>query len=81
VAGYYLHGVNGFQQDRTKAIELYARAGQLGHSMAHNQLGGIYKDGGELKKAKFHYETAAMAGNELARWNLGCLEAQSGNME
>ena len=81
VAGYYLHGVNGFQQDRTKAFELYARAGQLGNSMAHNELGSIYQDGGELKKAKFHYEAAAMAGNESARWNLGCFEAKFGNME
>jgi TPR repeat protein len=81
VAGYYLHGVSSFQQDRTKAIDLYARAGQLGHSMAHNQLGGIYNEGGELKKARFHLEAAAMAGNELARWNLGCFEAKFGNME
>ncbi len=81
VAGYYLHGVDGFQQDRTKAIDLYARAGQLGHGMAHNQLGGIYDDRGDMKKVRFHYEAAAMAGNELARWNLGCLEYNSGNSE
>ena len=34
-----------------------------------------------MKKAKFHYEAAAMAGDEVARSNLGCMEAQSGNME
>jgi TPR repeat protein len=34
-----------------------------------------------LKKAKFHYEAAAMAGDEEARYNLGTMEAQSGNME
>ena len=32
------------------------------------------------KKAKFHYEAAAMAGHEDARSNLGTMEAQSGNM-
>jgi TPR repeat protein len=37
--------------------------------------------GGELKKAKIHYEAAAMAGHEAARCNLGTMEAQSGNME
>ena len=32
-------------------------------------------------KAKFHFEVAAMAGNEVARNNRGGLEAQSGNIE
>jgi TPR repeat protein len=27
-----------------------------------------------MKKAKFHFEAAAMAGNEMARYNLGCME-------
>jgi hypothetical protein len=34
-----------------------------------------------LKKAKFHYEAAAMAGRELARSTLGTNEYQSGNLE
>jgi TPR repeat protein len=34
-----------------------------------------------LKKAKFHYKAAAMAGHEGARYNLGCMEAESRNME
>jgi TPR repeat protein len=33
-----------------------------------------------LKKAKIHYKAAAMAGHEDARYNLGTMEAQSGNM-
>jgi TPR repeat protein len=36
---------------------------------------------GDLKKTKFHYEAAAMAGHEVARLNLGCMEYESGNME
>jgi len=36
---------------------------------------------GELKKAKFHNEAAAMAGHELARNNLGNIEAEGGNIE
>ena len=35
----YYYGVEGLLQDREKAIELYARAAELGDSEAHNQLG------------------------------------------
>jgi len=34
-----------------------------------------------MKKAKFHFEAAAMAGHEGARCNLGTMEAQSRNMD
>jgi hypothetical protein len=34
-----------------------------------------------LKKAKFHYEAAAMTGHEVARNNLGCLEGKGGNVD
>jgi hypothetical protein len=37
--------------------------------------------GGDLKKAKFHYEATAMAGLEVARFNLGVMEGHSGNIE
>ena len=75
------HGLLGLNQDREKALELYARAAELGSNHAHFQLGLYYRAGGDLKKAKFHYEAAAMAVDEVARSNLGCMEAQSGNME
>jgi TPR repeat protein len=77
----YYHGKLGLLQDREKAVELWKQAATLGSSEAHFQLGSIYKQGGAMKKAKFHYEAAAMAGDEVARNNLGCTEAQSGNME
>jgi hypothetical protein len=77
----YLHGLNGIQQDQTKAIELYVRAANLGNKKAHNNLAGIYHEGGHLKKAKFHLETAAMAGHEVARCIVGHIEFESGNME
>jgi tetratricopeptide (TPR) repeat protein len=48
---------------------------------AHNNLAGVYHQGGDKKKAKFFYEAAAMLGQEVARYNLGCMEAQSRNME
>ena len=81
LAGYYQHGLNGLQQDQTKAMELYVRAADLGCSKAHGSLGKIYHEGGNMKKAKFHVEAAAMAGYEMARYNLGFMESQSGNME
>ena len=34
-----------------------------------------------MKKAKFYYEAAAMAGQEVARYNIGMMEVQSGNIE
>jgi TPR repeat protein len=81
LANDYRHGTNSLQQDHAKAMELYVRAANLGYKKAQNNLGGIYHDGGNLKKAKFHYEAAAMAGHKGSRFNLGILEAQSRNIE
>jgi len=44
-------------------------------------LGNHYYEGGNLKKAKYHYEAAAMVGHELARYNLGGMDSHSGFME
>jgi TPR repeat protein len=81
LAHYYRHGLEGFQQDRTKAIELFTKSTELGWSNAHYNLGSIYEEGGDLKKAKFHFKAAAMAGHEGARYKLGILESNLGNME
>jgi TPR repeat protein len=81
VANYYYSGLNGIHQDHTKAIDLYVRAAELGCSEAHFNLAGIYYKGEDTKKARFHFEAAAMAGHEVARFKLGILEAMSGNME
>ena len=34
-----------------------------------------------MKKAKFHLEAGAMAGHEVARFNLGNFEVRHGKME
>jgi len=81
LACYYQRGFGGLQQDHANSSELYARAADLGCIQAHCKLGDIYYDGGDLKKAKFHYEAAAMSGDENARSNLGNIEGNSGNME
>jgi TPR repeat protein len=81
LANFYQHRLNGFQQDHLKAIEQYTRAADLGYSKANCQLGGIYHEGGNMKKAKFHFEAATMAGHDGARNNLGYIEFKFGNME
>jgi len=77
----YHNGSEGLQQDQEKALELWTRAAELGSSTAHFALGLYYRAGGDLTKAKFHYEAAAMAGNEGARNNLGNMEYRSGKRE
>ena len=81
LANCYSRGLRGLQQDRAKALELYARAVELGFSKAHSHLGDVYRKGGDMKKAKLHYEAAAMAGDEVARCWLGNMEAKSWNVE
>jgi TPR repeat protein len=81
LGNFYHYGVNGLQQDHVKAIEQYARAADLGYSQAHYSLGDIYRQGGDMKKAKFHFEAAAMGGHEVARMALGLMECHCGNME
>ena len=50
------------------------QAAELGSSSeAHYELGMNFENE-NLKKAKFHYEAAAMAGHDAARYNLGCME-------
>jgi TPR repeat protein len=78
LGNYYDYGTEGVQQDRGKAKELYARAAELGSSQAHFALARIYDAEGNSKKEKFHYEAAAMAGHECARFNLGITEGKSG---
>jgi TPR repeat protein len=81
LGNYYYDGSGGLQQDRAKAFELWKQAAELGDSQAHFHLGNYYHEGGDMKKAKFHYEAAAMAGHGPARSNLGLMELKSGNME
>ena len=58
--GYeYYHGSFGLQQDQTKAIELFTKSAELGCSKAHVHLGMLHYKGGDMRKAKYHYEAAA----------------------
>ena len=81
LANHYYNGERGIPQDHTKGMELYARSADLGFCNANYNLACIYYKGGDMKKAKFHFEAAAMAGHDVARDMLGSLEAKSGNIE
>ena len=48
LAGSYYQGLHGLQLDRTKLMELYTRAAELGCSQAHGRLGVIYHERGEI---------------------------------
>jgi hypothetical protein len=78
---YYNGGEGGLLQDRAKGKELFIMAAELGSSQAHYNLAVGHLEGGDLKKAKFHFEAAAMAGCDDARSEVGKMEAQSGNIE
>jgi TPR repeat protein len=82
LANDYYQGLGGLQEESDRAKEiLTTRAADLGASHAHCYLGAMYEDEGDLKKAKFHIEAAAMAGHEVARCNLGIMENSGGNIE
>ena len=82
----YMEGINGFERDMPKAVELLERAAELGSKEAHYQLGvvfdedtddwGIDKD---MTSAVEHYEFAAKRGDVMARFNLGAIEQNKGN--
>jgi hypothetical protein len=81
LGSHYHHGQRGLQQNEERAMELWTQAAKLGSSDVHYELGIHFHDGGrDMKKAKFHYEAAAMAGHENARYNLGCIDFSSGNI-
>ncbi|KAK1733616.1 hypothetical protein QTG54_015659 [Skeletonema marinoi] len=66
--------------DYSSAFELYTKAAQLGDAEAHYQLAVLYheKDRG---KEIHHLKEAAIGGHPDARFNLGCDEEESGNIE
>ena len=78
-------GVIWSTQDHAKALELWHRAAELGCAKSYYNIGGAYhhRNGVERdeKKVVYYYELAAMGGIVTARYNLGMLEGQTGNMD
>jgi len=81
----YSLGKCGLPQDMTKALELWHQAAELGCAEAYLDVGYAYYNGKgveiDKKKANHYYELAAMGGNEVARFNLGSMEASVGNFD
>jgi len=82
----YLVGDLGLPQNTEKGLELMLRGAELGSSNAHINIATFYTDGlyaqVDYKKALHHWQQAAMLGGDnRARFNLGLLEAKSGNVE
>jgi len=82
---YYRDGSYGLPHDYTKALELYHRAAELRNAKAYTSIGYAYQtgDGVEVdkKKANHYYEQAAMGGCVIARYNLGLVEQERGNID
>jgi len=80
----YRDGTNGYPQDYRKALELWHRAGELGHAMAYSNIGYAYHCGQgvkvDVKKARHYYELAAIGGDVDARHSLGFIEMKACNM-
>ena len=80
---YYRDGVNGYEQDYSKALELWHRAGELGYGEAYCSIGYAHQHGEGVevdeKKATVYYEIAAIGGDEDSRYNLGNNELRAGN--
>ena len=78
----YAEGRFGLPQNNAKALELWHRAGELGHAGAYCCIGNAYMaaDGVErdVKKAVQYWEMAAINGDVEARYNLGFNEGQAG---
>lgn len=82
MGNHYYGGAHGLQQDQERAMELWKQALQLGSIDAHYFLGNMfYVEGGNLKRANFHFEPAAMAGHKVARCMLGFMEFEEGKKE
>ena len=82
---YYDEGKYGLPQDHAEALELYLRAGELGEAGAYNNISYAYFNGRGVardeKKALHYWELAAMRGDVCARYILGIIEENRGNID
>ena len=71
--------------DHDSAVKYWKKAAELGDVGAHYQLADSYYEGYGVEKDEekeiYHYEKAAMGGHHQARYNLGCVEHNNGNIE
>lgn len=83
MAALYVEGSHGMPLDLNKAREMNLRAGELGCVAGYFNLGTAFDIGRgvgvDYKKAKRYYELATKGGHIIARYNLGCMERDTGN--
>ena len=81
----YVDGDYGSPQDYENALKLWHKAGALGNAKAYHNIGVAYNNGygveRDEKKADYNFELAAMGGNVIARYNLGCYEYEKSNWD
>ena len=79
----YRKGDYGQQQNHAKALKLFLRAGELGHTDAYYGVAKAYIMGRGVerdeKKAIYYLELSAIRGEMLARHKLGLFEERAGN--
>ena len=85
LGSHYNDGDGGLHQDRAKALKLWHRAAELGSTKSYYNIGRAYYNGlgveRDIKKAKYYNELAALGGDETARYKLGIIEGNAGNMD
>jgi tetratricopeptide (TPR) repeat protein len=73
------------ERDYDVAFEYLTKAAELSDTVAHDQLGIMYRDGDGVKKddekGVYHLEKAAIGGHPGARYNLAAVEHNDGNIE
>jgi hypothetical protein len=74
-------GVRNYSEgDYDGAFKYYTKATELGNILAHHNLSLMYRRGEcvekDEKKELHHLEQAAIGGNPIARYNLGCYESE-----
>ncbi|KAK1747264.1 zf-MYND and TPR domain-containing protein [Skeletonema marinoi] len=71
--------------DYDSAFEYWKKAAALGNIFAHHNLSHMYRTGlgveKDKKKEVYHSEQAAIGGDIIARYNLGCVEEEHGRMD
>ena len=85
MGSYYCYGQYGLPRSINKALELWHRAADLGHTDSYHNIGVAYDFGKGVKMnekmANHYYELAAMGGNASSRYNIGSSEYRVGNIE
>lgn len=82
---YFKNGSAGLPKDTKKAMELWMKSGQLGHGRAFQNIVNAYEEGRGVgrssAKARHYNELGAMAGDEVCRHNLGCMDNGEGHKD